>query len=606
MCGILGYISHRVQPEAHDRALQLLKHRGPDAEGSFHGDGIGMGHTRLAVLDTSAVSNQPMFSHDGRYVIVFNGEIYNYKQLRAQLPYPYKTHSDTEVLLAAYIKWGQDMPLYMHGMFAIAIWDQTEHTLFLCRDRVGIKPLYIGRHHQDVYFASEIKALNALMPEPAIHDMAVASFLRYGFVAGGATFYKGVGMLPPGCTEIIRNGQARRGCYWALSQEKYNGGNRQNDFEEEFLEVFSASVRERLISDVPLGTFLSGGVDSSLVTAIAAREVPSKLKTFSIGFEEKEFNELHYASQVAKHLGTEHTEWVITEKDAMEHLMMAMDHFDQPFADASALPTLLVSQMARKHVTVALAGDGADELFMGYGRFAWMRRFQNPMIWHFRHLAAFVARNLNNTSGETWAQILKAPDKSSLPAHIFASEQAYHSTKEIATMTAIRYEEVEKEICRSIRSQQGSLMEQFAFEYHHYLPEDLLVKVDMMSMKSGLEVRVPFLDHRLVSWAASLPEKLKFPPGGEQKWLLKNILCRFLPEELVYRTKRGFGIPLAKWLRGELHFLIDDHLSAEKVHACRWLHGEAVRQSLKKFESGDDQQCHRIWQALLLSRFFNR
>ena len=388
MCGISGFISKKYRKEDLIKMNNALTHRGPDASGYFFDqeNGIGLAHRRLSIIDLSDSANQPMTSHCDRYVVVYNGEVYNFDEIRKKiLTINWKTNSDTEVILEAFVKWGVDFVHQLNGMFAIAIYDIYENILYLFRDRVGIKPLFYSFQNEQLIFASEIKSINKLNINKTISYNAVYDYLHLGYITGNQSIYNEIRKVKPGSYIIFKNKKITEKYYWTLEDKFHNdtltnlqtSKNKLNDLLRE-------SIKKRLISDVPIGTFLSGGTDSSIVSSIAQDVNESTINTYSIGFKDNKYDESKYAKKVADYLGTNHNEFILTENDALNELEDIMDHFDEPFADSSALPTMLVSKMARKYVKVCLSGDGGDELFMGYGAYKWADRLNNPLYKNFR------------------------------------------------------------------------------------------------------------------------------------------------------------------------------------------------------------------------------
>jgi len=609
MCAILGAYSNKpLAKTTFQKALDILAHRGPDAEGIFFSVNgqLGLGHRRLSIIDLRTSANQPMTSPDGRWTIVYNGEVYNYREIREILKRkevgPFKTDSDTEVILMAWMHWGCEAPQYFNGMFAFAIWDNQTEELWVCRDRMGIKPLYYSLEG-GFNFASELKGIRNLLKQPLkISSRAVQSFLHLGFIPEPESIYHEVKKFPAGYYgRYTQKDGLELKCYWKPEDQITV---LSNQTEQEALAAINQSLRSsiefNMVSDVPFGTFLSGGTDSSLVTAIASNLSKKPLKTFSIGFKDAKFNETGYARRVAQHLGTDHTEFVLTEKEAIPFLESMPQTYDEPFADTSAIPTMFISQLARRDVTVILTGDGGDELFMGYGAYDWANRLQNKLL----KAAANPIRKLLSLGSDRYKRVagLFDPDGLTYPrSHIFSQEQYFFSNSEVrALLTSpddgsfYRYTDP-GDLNRSLSPAEL----QAFFDLKVYLRDDLLVKVDRGSMRYGLECRVPLLDYRLVTLALNLSKDLKVL-HGERKWILKKLLEGYLPVELIYRPKWGFSVPLSKWLKGDLRYLIDEYLNDSVVENCNVVKSSYVRDLKSRFLRGEDHLFNRIWVLIVL------
>lgn len=572
MCGIAGFLSfHEGDLEIDLYAmLDKLTHRGPDDAGSFWDDetGIALGHRRLSILDLSAQGHQPMISASGRYVITFNGEIYNYQSLRKQLPYQWKGQSDTEVVLAAIETWGLDTALSKFcGMFAFGLWDCQERELHLGRDRMGEKPLYYGFLHHRWIFASELKALLALGQESfSLNLTALGLFFRYGYIPSPHSIYEGIFKLEPG-TYVTLSAFAQEPVqkrYFSFADTLKPSSYGPQEAVDELHSVLKTVIGEQMLSDVPIGSFLSGGIDSSLVTALMQSQSYSPIQTFSIGFEESDFNEAPYAQKVAAHLGTDHTELYVTEQECLDVIPDLSSIYDEPFADSSQIPTILVSRLARQKVTVALSGDGGDELFGGYERYAVFKKlslfFKMPL-----GLRVKVAGLLEKPSLEDWERV-----KGWLPRGLQKPQFGSKMYRLASLLKHATSDTVYEELIRCSREDLvdlpswPSFFNQEALPGHltstermmtqdalTYLPDDILVKVDRAAMSTSLETRAPFLDPRVLDFAGGLPFGLKIRKGSS-KWILRQILQSYVPTELFERPKQGFGAPLHKWLSGPL------------------------------------------------------
>lgn len=618
MCGLLGYFSKHIPcpSEVFQQSCSLLTHRGPDADGFYFSPdhSLALGHRRLSVLDLRTAANQPMHSADGRYVIVYNGEIYNFRELRKELEAAdsgsFATESDTEVILAAWATWGLACLARFNGMFAFALYDKQEEELWLCRDRLGIKPLFVFRQDQQLVFASELKAILPLYHavaggKPPLEPAAISAFLHMGFIPQPLTIYKGIEKFPAGHVACFkRNGDWQEKAWWKPEDQFATGSpGSEKEAEDQLHSLLESSVSYRMIADVPFGTFLSGGTDSSLVTAIAAGLAPQSLKTFSIGFKESKFNESHYAAKVAAHLQTDHTEFILSEKEALPLLEEMISTYDEPFGDTSAIPTMLISKLAREKVTVILTGDGGDELFHGYGAYSWASRLASPAVQRLRGAFRMTLLATGSSRYQRIARLFEHEGLQSPRDHIFSQEQYYFSNQELSKIfvnppaAPFQYHDLP-----SLPSGMSAAARQAFFDLNVYLEDDLLVKVDRASMKYGLECRVPLLDYRLVAFALNLPDSYK-TRGREQKWLLKKLLSRYLPDDLVYRPKWGFSVQLAQWLKGDMKYFLDANLSPEVVRETGLVKPEPVQAMLNSFFRGKTYLYNRLWALALLHKW---
>ncbi|HJR05835.1 MAG TPA: asparagine synthase (glutamine-hydrolyzing) [Pyrinomonadaceae bacterium] len=625
MCGIVGMVRREgraVDAGVLARMNEAIRHRGPDEEGSYLKSSVGIAMRRLAIIDLKS-GQQPMHN-DGRTVwIVFNGEIYNYKEVRAELikrGHAFHTDCDTEVVLHAYDEYGADCPKHLRGMFAFAIWDERRDELFLARDRVGKKPLLYARLTDGLVFGSEFAAL---LEHPdisrEIDREAIHHYLTFMCVPAPLTAYRDIRKLEPGHTlrYTPRDGEVKIERYW---QPDFSKKTRMSEAEagERAVEILREAVRVRLMSEVPLGAFLSGGVDSSAVVALMSEVSSSPVKTFSIGFEEQDFSELHHARRVAEHVGAEHHEFIV-RPDAMEVLPTLVEHYGEPYADSSAIPTYYVSRETRRHVTVALNGDGGDECFAGYERYAAMKLagkyrsvpgllreglIKNAVAFYptsetRRSRARDLKRFLDAASLPTverymrWISVLDASAKDDLYTEDFRREMAGHKASDfIAPWFAHA-------------NGAGLVDASLLADTMTYLPNDLLVKVDIASMAVSLEARSPFLDHHVIEFAASLPENLKLR-GLTTKYLLKRVLAKLLPAENLQRRKMGFGVPIGHWLRGEMQKFLRETLLSEKALARGFFRPEAVTRMVELHTRGERDYAHQLWTLLMLELWFQR
>ncbi|CAN5428801.1 asparagine synthase (glutamine-hydrolyzing) [soil metagenome] len=613
MCGIAGYFTSgkQLSKESLEGMTTCLKHRGPDSAGYFHNGHTGLGHRRLSIIDLSTGSNQPMYSADGRYVIIFNGEIYNFQEIDKELNVTLQTTGDTEVILEAYVQWGPSFVNRLNGMFALAIYDLQANTLFICRDRLGIKPIYYYHHNGLFAFASELKALTGfaeLSGKLSVDYNSVKEFLYLGYVPTPNSIYSEIKKFPQGYTGFIDgNNNLTLTPYWVLREKVTNNLiTDEAEAKKQLNELVNSAVKYRMIADVPFGTFLSGGVDSSLVTAVAQRNSSVPINTFSIGFKESSFNEAEHARKVAQHLGTKHHEFMVSYQEAIDLFEDIIDVYDEPFADSSSVPTMLVSKLARQHVTMTLSGDGGDETYLGYGFYNWAQRLNNPVISALRGPIA-TALSFGDNRKQRAALMFKYPNKARLKSHIFSQEQYYfgendfdqYLTPALNGKSRIRMDEDNHVAARKLSPAE----EQAVFDMRYYLPDDLLVKVDRASMKYSLEARVPLLDYRLVEFALNVDPSLKMKDGN-LKYLLKQVLYDYVPKELFDRPKWGFGMPINQWLKKELKHLIDEYTRPELIQKAGLMQPEAVKTLVAQYLSGKDYLYNRVWLTIILHRWW--
>ena len=611
MCGITGFFSPQsTWQEIHLQEMtKRLAHRGPDAYGYFMENGCGLGHRRLSILDLSEEGKQPMLSQDQAWAMVFNGEIYNYQELKEKLPQvtqqKLRGHSDTEVILELLAQKGIGAVADFNGMFSIALYHRpTQHT-WLLRDRIGIKPLYYYYKNQSLAFASELKALLALPIAREIYRPAIAQYLHLGYVPAPYSIYQDIYKLPAGSyLQMDAQGAIEIQQYWSLEDKIPTKPiyTEEGSAKAQLKALLQSAVGYRLIADVPLGVLLSGGVDSSLVAALAAEQAGSqKMKTFSMGFEEARFNEAPYAQEVAARLGTEHYALQVSMADAQSLVPQMTAIYDEPYADSSAIPTLLVSALARQKVTVALGGDGGDELFLGYGMYQWASRLQAWPLRYGRKPLAALLELLPERRLQKAAAMLDYPGAEKLPAHIFSQEQQFFSEKMLQKLLLRPYQQAD--FFRPALAHYGSAaFGQSVFDMRYYLPDDLLVKVDRASMRHGLELRVPLLDYRVVEFALQLHPDLKYKQG-QRKYLLRQVLADYLPLSLFERPKQGFAIPLAQWLKGALRDWMESYLHESILKKHGVVAVEVVAQLKKAYLSGQEAHYNRLWALTLLHQF---
>ncbi|HEX6159265.1 MAG TPA: asparagine synthase (glutamine-hydrolyzing) [Thermoanaerobaculia bacterium] len=644
MCGFAGFLTRRNSSSAAEmcavaRKMNLeIAHRGPDDSGEWAdpATGIAFGFRRLSIIDLSEAGHQPMQSASGRYMIMFNGEVYNFRRIVAELeavrgPIEWRGHSDSEVILAAVEQWGLIGAVRRFiGMFAFSLWDRQERELHLVRDRVGVKPLYYGWANDDVLlFGSELKAFEAFPGfSPEVDQQAVAALLAYAYIPAPQTIYKSFRKLKSGAIATFRTGslgEPKITTYWDAAEVVSNARQRMfhgNDQEatDQLETLLMDAVGLRMVSDVPLGVFLSGGIDSSVVTALMQRQSAVPVKTFSIGLAEREWDEAESAAAVARHLGTDHTALTVTPREALDIVPLIPGMFAEPFADSSQIPTYLVSKLARQSVTVALSGDGGDELFGGYNRY-----FLAGRLWRKTNRLPGFAKSLaagaiNSLSPDRWNRIWGAA--SPLMPKLYRQRQPGEKLIKFARMLGARTPEQLYETlvtfwrdepvvrgtslaARDVRTELTDPVDYMMFlDMLTYMQDDILVKVDRASMAVSLEAREPLLDHRLIEFAWALPQSMKIR-NGEGKWLLKQVLYRHVPRELVDRPKMGFSIPLDLWLRGPLRDWAENLLDERRLRETVFLDPAPIRRAWSEHLSGRRNRQYELWPVLMLQAWLD-
>lgn len=627
MCGIVGIVQRdangdtAVDPHVLARMCEAIRHRGPDDEGSYLGEGVGLAMRRLAIIDLEG-GQQPIANEDRTAWIVFNGEIYNYRSLRERLEklgHKFRTDSDTEAIIHAYEQYGAECPKHLRGMFAFAIWDERKGELLLARDRVGKKPLLYALTKKELIFASEFSAL-LCHPDVSreINPEAIHYYLSFACVPAPLTAYRQIKKLEPGHTLRFKsNGEVHIERYW---QPDFSKKTKLSEAEagERTIEVLREAVRVRLMSEVPLGAFLSGGIDSSAIVALMSEQSSGPVQTFSIGFEEQDFSELHYARRVAEHVGADHHEFIV-RPNALEVLPTLVEHYGEPYADSSAIPTYYVAKETRRSVTVALNGDGGDECFAGYERYAAMRlaeRYRRlpglvrgPLIQQAINLIPSseihrsrlrdVKRFLESASLSPlerytrWVSVFKAGARDELYTEEFRQRVAGHEPVDFLAPWFAQ------------ANGAGVVDAVLLADTMTYLPNDLLVKVDIASMAVSLEARSPFLDHHVIEFAASLPENLKLR-GLTTKYILKRALRKILPQENLQRRKMGFGVPLGHWFRGEMQGFLRETLLAEKALKRGFFKPEIITRMVEEHTRGQKDYAPHLWTLLMLELWFKR
>jgi asparagine synthase (glutamine-hydrolysing) len=625
MCGIVGFVnadSRSANREILEKMNRCIVHRGPDEDGFYLKENVGLAMRRLSIIDLAG-GQQPIFNEDRTKAIVFNGEIYNFQELRENLEkqgHKFYTNSDTEVIVHLYDKHGADCVNFLRGMFAFAIWDETDKSLFIARDRVGKKPLlYSHQANGDLIFGSEFTALLA-HPQISreVDREAIDSYLSYLCVPAPQTAFKQIRKLEPAHWLRWKDGKIEMRRYWLPDFSKKIEIS-ESEAIEETTRIIREATKLRLISEVPLGAFLSGGVDSSIIVALMAQESSKPVKTFSIGFEEQDYSELKYAKRVAEHVGAEYNEFVV-KPNALEVLPMLVEHYGEPYADSSAIPTYYVSKETRQFVTVALNGDGGDESFAGYERHLAMRIAEK-----YHYLPEILRRgfvekavNLIPTSeikrrsrvrdAKRFLQVASLPKTERYFRWMStfnrnAKKELY--TKEFANAVAEQNPSVFLDEWFAKANGSGILDATLLTDQMTYLPNDLLVKVDIASMANSLEARSPFLDHKVIEFAASLPENLKMR-GFETKSLLKKVAAKLVPREVVYRRKMGFGVPIGNWFRGEMKSFVQGILLSEKSLNRGIVKPEIVQKYVSEHINAERDHTFQIWTLLMLELWFQR
>lgn len=634
MCGIAGFVDLKRSFRADElraiasRMAESLHHRGPDDRGVWVDAeaGVGFGHTRLAIIDLSPAGAQPMTSSCGRFVLCYNGEVYNAPELRAELEAAgreFRGHSDTEVMVEGFAVWGVRQTVErLIGMFAFAAWDRATRTLTLVRDRLGIKPLYWGHVDGSLLFASELKALKAMPGWQGETDRdALAAFLRYGYVPTPLSIYRGIKKLAPGTLlECGEAGELKHAAYWQLSDVASRGQASLLDVPDaealtKLETLLTDAVRRRMVADVPLGMFLSGGIDSSTVAALMQVNSARPIRTFSIGFREPAYDEATHARAVAAHLGTEHTELYVTPAEARAVIPKLQDIYDEPFADSSQIPTCLVSAMTRQHVTVALSGDGGDEVFAGYNRYGqglalakMIRALPSPV----RRAMSGAMTAVSPDMWDSLSVLLPSRVRPRLVGdkiHKLAGvlpEDSIGFYRHLVTQWAEASSLVRDASATDETLYANAVRERFPDDVSWmqyldtltYLPDDILAKVDRASMAVALEVRVPLLDHRVVELSWRLPQRFKLR-GGTGKWLLRQIAYKYVPKELLERPKMGFGVPIDQWLRGPLKEWAGDLLASAATNGATLLDRRPIAQKWAEHQSGARNWQYFLWNVLM-------
>jgi len=641
LCGIVGYWDEKYGADGSiaDLMARQILYRGPDDSGVWldKNKQLALAHRRLSILDLSPAGHQPMCSPCGRYILVYNGEIYNHLDLREELEsddghFDWRGHSDTETLLAALRHWGIDNTLKrINGMFAFALWDNQERLLYLARDRMGEKPLFYGRNGKIFLFGSELKALAAHPDwEGTMDRNAISLYMRHNYIPAPWSIYQGISKLLPAHYVVISEGGTKIGnpkCYWDLGKAAEDGINDNNSSPEELIDELDTLLRDavgrRMMSDVPLGAFLSGGYDSTTIAALMQVQSDRPIKTFSIGFHEAAYNEADHAKAVATHLGTDHTELYVSPEEAMAVIPQLPLIYDEPFSDSSQIPTFLVSKLARKHVTVSLSGDGGDELFCGYNRYVlgyniWNKlrilpsTVRHGLAWTMNHLPGHKLDAIQRMLPQRYrvsnladrlpklAEVLDHQDGESfyrdLVSHWKNPDQIVVGANEPETLLS------QPEALPKIRGLREKMM---YLDMKTYLPDDILTKVDRATMAVSLEARVPLLDYRVVEFAWRVPTELKYR-DGKGKWLLRQMLYRYVPASLMDRPKMGFGVPIEHWLRGPLREWAEELLDENRLRQEGNLRPEPIRKLWEAHLTGKQRWHYYLWDILMFQAWLEQ
>jgi len=633
MCGISGFVDYQAKNGQAELKIMTdtLVHRGPDSSGYYFNQAsdfsIGLGHRRLQVIDLSPAANQPMQFLDGQYWIVFNGEIYNFAEIKDQLRalgHQFKTQSDTEVILHAYHEWGSRAIQYFIGMFAFVIYDSLNEKIFCCRDRAGVKPLFYYWKDDLFLFGSELKAL---MANPffrkEIEINAVGSFMQFGYVPAPHCIFKNTFKLKPGHFLLLdlKTKKVETEMYWNV-YNYYNQEKIKISIQDAVLEtekILEKAFNYRMVADVPVGVFLSGGIDSSCLVALLQKDRTQKIKTYTIGFEDKKLDEAQFAKQIAQVLGTEHHEYYCTEKDALDVIPSLSYYYDEPFADSSAIPTILVSKMARESVTVALSADAGDEIFGGYERYDWMVKYYNKLNAipaNVRKNAAALLRSVpidrlpilkNDNIFKKKYDKLTAILQDSSPQNIFLGMTVNFNDRERRDLFNGKLDIIFSDhFSQELKTQHfDPLTYAMAKDYQTYMVDDILQKVDRATMSVSLEGREPYLDQHVIEWVASLPADFKIY-NGQHKYILRQIVYKYIPEKIINRPKMGFAVPLNNWLAGVLKPVVDLYLDDTFIRKQNIFNSEYISQIKRSYYTVKKEYDYKIWYLLMFQMWYDR
>ena len=617
MCGIVGFAgnNHLVA----QRMLQSIHHRGPDDSGLFANEQVTLGHVRLSILDLSSAGHQPM--HYKNLTIVFNGEIYNFQEIKKELSpeYAFESHTDTEVVLKAFHKWGVDAVNRFIGMFAFAIYDQKEKRLFLFRDRVGVKPLYYYYDGKEFVFASELRPIMAYKEDLQIDKNALYEFFQFGYISSNLSIFKNCYKVPAGhyLTFNFENATLKTQQYWSIvpyfQMPKFQKS--EEELTDELEALLIDAFKYRMVSDVPVGVFLSGGIDSSVVAAILQKHY-GNIHTFTIGFEEAKYNEADWAKKVAQHLGTRHTEKYLSSNEAKEILKNFVQIYDEPFGDSSGIPTTLVSQVAKENgVKVVLSADGGDEIFCGYERYWYTKNIGDKIFLLpglFRKLLAksmeavgvqnasklFKIRNFEHKFNQL-SEMLKNDHWQGIYENLIHNAKNY----EIKALLGVVQDIEEKSF--GVGLKENPMQGMMLWDYHRYLPDDILTKVDRATMSVSIEGREPLLDHRIAEFMAQVPFELKYK-NGKSKYLLRKVLERYLPNELIDRPKMGFGIPMFEWFGGDLRDMFEHYFTKERIEKEGILNFEYIEKEYLKLKENRPVNINKLWFVLVFEMWYEK
>lgn len=629
MCGLTGFcdFNKKLNLTSCRNATDVLKHRGPDNGNQELFDlphvSIGLGHRRLSILDLSANGNQPMYSENRSIAIILNGEIYNFSEIRKSLEvlgYKFYSNSDTEVIIKAYEEWGIQAVQQFIGMFAFVLVDLKKNMVYLLRDRPGVKPMYYYYNEDCILFASELKALHQYENfKKEIDHAGINFFFKYGYIPAPHTIFKNTYKLTPGNYLQINllTKQVQKYEYWNVA-DHYNKPKldiSEREAEEHTEKLFTSAFEYRMVSDVPVGVFLSGGYDSSVVTAILQKNSSKKIKTFTIGFHEKKYNEAPYAKKVARYLGTEHNEYYCTTREAQDIFPLLADIYDEPFGDSSAIPTILVSRFARKQVTVALSADGGDEIFAGYNRYPQLNTINRarsmlpeilrsaissilPVI-PFKHLPLLNKKSMAFSKLE---EILTSDD----PNSIADTLSKHYTNKELINLLPAFNPDIKLyNDVPSVNNENDFINTLLALDYKTYMVDDILTKVDRATMSVALEGREPLLDHRIIEFVAQLPSELKYRQGSK-KYLLKKIAHKYIPENLLNRPKSGFGLPVYEWFKNDLKDYLFYYINEKELAKHNLINTKYAIKIRDEFISGKNREETQIWMLLMFQMWWDR
>ena len=627
MCGITGLFSFneigRINQMYLVNATQALESRGPDFQDFYQDHWVGLGHRRLSIIDTSPKGNQPIQDEAGRYTIIYNGEIYNYKELKkglAEKGYSFRSDTDTEVVLKLYMEEGERCLEKVNGFFALAIYDKKEQSMFLARDRMGIKPLLYVHDGDRFIFASEMKALMAYGIKKELNYQALLAYLELNYIPHPLTIFNGVNKCPPGHYMVVKNGQLSQKRYYQLGRSDQTGDSLSyEDAKASLVSLLEKSVQRRLIADVPIGVFLSGGIDSSCITALASRQV-DQLNTFSIGYQDEPFfDETHYANEVADRFNTNHQVFSLTNNDLLAHLDGIVNYLDEPFADSSAIPVYILSQETRKSATVALSGDGADEIFSGYNKHYALNQslqggIKNSLVTALAPIWSMMPKSRSGKVGNLFRQLERYSKGGKLsPRERYWLWASFNSKKQaLSYLSPNSLQAIDHNAFEALRNQYLDVIPESP-DLNHFLmadaqlvlPNDMLTKVDLMSMANGLEVRVPFLDHEVVDFAFNLPVEYKID-GKMRKRIVRDAFRDILPQSLYSRAKQGFEVPLLKWfrkeLKGELDNVLFNQSKIDEQGVFQWKSINRLRRQLHSTSPGDAHA--RVWALYVFQKWW--